>query len=334
LLQECGISQDAQAHWQLTTSESELDSAALMDPCQKEAVRHIRHLALENHERALPGLQQRVAKLGFSDTDLWMCLSWIRELAPVIVHINLDTVGKFLLNDTHYRNQFETNSSSGLLKTSAREKWERGLFGTAYDTATGFQRPKYGVQNIWNDPVGVQGAQQYGDSYLVLKDVRLRCTLSPKDSANLPAKRLAVLDYYAHVLAEYSDKELHEAIRVAAKGNENVGDSKKVIEKWGMYKEAQLHGEIDLKKHVDRFVVADRHRSKKAWVEQICAKHGWQYSWVSEMRSELKQRAGGQEMSMAQWNEQLNQLTTVKRYLKSMSSRLSTRLDRGSQSGN
>ena len=28
--------------------------------------------------------------------------------------------------DSHYRNQFETNTSGGLLKTSAREKWERG----------------------------------------------------------------------------------------------------------------------------------------------------------------------------------------------------------------
>lgn len=28
-----------------------------------------------------------------------------------------------------------------------------------------------------------------GDSYIILKDVRLRCTLSPQDSANLPARR-------------------------------------------------------------------------------------------------------------------------------------------------
>ena len=112
----------------------------------------------------------------------------------------------------------------------------RGLFGTAYDGANAFERPKYGVQNIWNDHRGVMGAKQYGslaanspcgccelwslvilallwlkaiwfqdfgyfgpdsgsrflmsgDSYIILKDVRLRCTLSPQDSANLPARR-------------------------------------------------------------------------------------------------------------------------------------------------
>ncbi|CAE7243538.1 SLC25A24, partial [Symbiodinium pilosum] len=258
-LQECGISPEDQAHWRLTASESELDSAASLRPCQQTAIRHIRALAQENHDRALPELQRRVQKLGYTDTDLWMVLSWIRELAPLIVHLNLDKVGHFFLKDTHYRNQFETNTSGGLLKTSAREKWERGLFGTAYDGAKPVERPKYGVQNIWNDPRGVVGARQYGDSYIVLKDVRLRCTLSPQDSANLPARRLAVLDYYAHVLLEYSDKELKETIRVAEKGDEKVGDSEKVVEKWGMYKEAQLHGEIDLRKHVDRLVANERH---------------------------------------------------------------------------
>merc|ERR1711871_207404 len=99
-----------------------------------------------------------------------MALAWVRELAPIIVHINLDKIGDSLKKDSHYRNQFETNTSGGLLKTSARKKWERGLFGTAYDRANYGERPKYGVQNIWNDYAGVSGCSQYGDSYIVLKD--------------------------------------------------------------------------------------------------------------------------------------------------------------------
>ncbi|CAJ1360213.1 unnamed protein product [Effrenium voratum] len=308
ILQECGISPEAQAHWRLTASESELDSAAGLRLCQQEAIRHIRNLAQENHERALPDLQKRVRKLGYTDTDLWMVLSWIRELAPIIVHINVDKIGKFFMEDSHYRNQFETNTSGGLLKTSAREKWERGLFGTAYDRASAFERPKYGVQNIWNDPRGVVGARQYGDSYIVLKDVRLRCTLSPQDSANLPARKLAVLDYYAHVLLEYSDKELKETIRVAEKGDEKIGNSERVIEKWGMYKEAQLHGEIDLKKHVSGLVLNERHRKDKAWIEKLCKQNGWKLTWMDEMHTELAERQGGKEMDVKQWNEKLRML--------------------------
>ena len=34
-------------------------------------------------------------KLGYTDTDLWMVLAWIRELAPIIVHINLDKAQVF-----------------------------------------------------------------------------------------------------------------------------------------------------------------------------------------------------------------------------------------------
>jgi len=309
LLQESGITPEAQAHWRLTASESELDSAAMMRPCQQAAIRHIRNLAQENHDRALPKLQERVRKMGFTDTDVWMVLSWIRELAPIIVHINLDKVGKFFMEDSHYRNQFETNTSGGLLKTSAREKWERGLFGTAYDGANPFERPKYGVQNIWNDHRGVMGAKQYGDSYIILKDVRLRCTLSPQDSANLPARRLAVLDFYAHVLLEYSDKELKETIRVAEKGDEKVGNSEQVIEKWGMYKEAQLHGEIDLAKHVDSLVAHERHRAKHAdWVKQICDKNGWKLKWMDEMKSHLQARQGGVELDVTEWQAKLRKL--------------------------
>ena len=115
-----------------------------------------------------------------------------------------------------------------------------GLFGTAYDGAHAFERPKYGVQNIWNDHRGVVGAKQYGcldasltplvpfasflwgkhwemswaqrwpkhqgDSYIVLKDVRLRCTLSPQDSANLPARRPPTVDEnrWAHRVMKHS----------------------------------------------------------------------------------------------------------------------------------
>merc|ERR1719482_2328172 len=51
----------------------------------------------------------------------------------------------------------------------------------------------------------------------------LRATFSPEDSANLKAERLACLDYYAHVLNEYSDKELVETLKVAS--GDAVGSS-------------------------------------------------------------------------------------------------------------
>jgi len=296
-LLEAGIADSAQAYWRLVVEPSELTEAAKLVSCQREAVRHIRTLAKSNHEVKLPQLQARCAALGYDDNDIWMTLAWIRELAPILVHVNLDKMMGFMESDTHYRNQFETATSGGLLKPAVREKWERDLFGGSYESAQGKDRCKYGVLNPMNDYRGVVKCIQYGDSYLVLKDVRLRCTFSPEDSANLKADRLAVLDYYAHVLNEYTDVELKETIQVAKSAESAVlGDSSKVGAM--KYKEAQLHGEIRFDKHVDRLVAAVRHRTPKdkARLKSICDKHGWHFGWMDaerqRMASEEKKRLG------------------------------------------
>jgi len=307
-LKACGFSETAQKAWQPVASGSEFDAAANMDPCQKEAIRHIRAIAENNHERALPKLVERVKTLGFAEEDLWMCFAWIRELSPIIIHVNLDALATSLKTDTHYRNQFETATSSGLLKPEVRVRWENKLFGPAYDDALNFQRPKYGVQNVWNDHRGVMGCKQYGDSYLVLKDIRLRCTLSPQDSGNLASRRLAVLDYYGHVLAEYSDNELTEVLRIAQGGAQKVGDSEAVIAQWGKYKEAQIHGEIRLDTHVDRIVVSERHRADSSLIEEIANKHDWTMTWIDDMKHELQAMAEGHEMQSSEWNAMLENL--------------------------
>jgi len=121
-LLEAGIADDAQACWRLVVPPTEFVEAGKMVDCQKRAIKHIRTLAKSNHEAALPRVQSRVKKLGFTDNDLWMTLAWIRELAPIILHLNLDKMMKFLEEDTHYRNQFETATSGGLLKPAVREK--------------------------------------------------------------------------------------------------------------------------------------------------------------------------------------------------------------------
>lgn len=307
-LQECGIQPDAQHEWRPIASGSELDAAATLAPCQKEALRHIRAIAQMNHDKAFPDLQKRVIGLGYNAEDLWMCLAWIRELSPIIVHINLDKVGEVLSQDSHYRNQHETKTSSGLLKPTVRTKWEKQLFGPAYDKAEPFDRPKYGVQNVWNDYRGVMGCKQYGDSYIVLKDVRLRCTLSPQDSGNLKSDKLAVLDFYAHVLHSYSDKELLEVLRLTHKGAEKVGCSAAVIEQWGKYKEAQIHGAIDFNAHVDRLVVSERHREDPPACLKQLEEAGWKITWQEEMKEELQNRSEKRVMTAGHWEDTVAKL--------------------------
>merc|ERR1719223_2457987 len=138
-----------------------------------------------------------------------------------------------------------------------------------------------------NDSRGVVRCNNYGDSYLVLKDVRLRCTCSPEDSAAMNADSLAVLDYYAHVLNEYSDDELIETLRVASSTRAALlGDSQKV----GLmkYKEAQVHGPILFDQHVERLVADNRHKSNGRRLQAICRKHGWAFSWKDDERVRME----------------------------------------------
>mmetsp|Transcript_37901 Transcript_37901/g.105462 ORF Transcript_37901/g.105462 Transcript_37901/m.105462 type:complete len:670 (-) Transcript_37901:70-2079(-) len=307
-LKESGIDDDAQAYWRLVVSPSEFRAAGSLVKCQKHALTHIRSLAKKNHRDALPKVQKRVLGMGFKDENLWMALAWIRELAPIIVHVNIDKMLQFMEKDTHYRNQFETKTSGGLLKPEVRTKWEKDLFGGCYDKAKAFDRCKYGVQNVMNDYRGVVKCAQYGDSYLVLKDVRLRCTFSPEDSANLKADRLAVLDFYAHVLNEYSDVELKETLNVAnSKDAAMLGDSSRVGSM--KYKEAQIHGEVRFDSHIERLVAHTRHRKpgQDDRIKQVCKKFNWAFSWMDEEQARMK-REDMHKMAGSTWEDRLSTL--------------------------
>eukprot|EP00440_Ansanella_granifera_P022032 gb/GFBE01023923.1/.p1 GENE.gb/GFBE01023923.1/~~gb/GFBE01023923.1/.p1 ORF type:complete len:661 (+),score=140.10 gb/GFBE01023923.1/:1-1983(+) len=306
-LSAAGIEPDAQAYWELVLPESELANVCFLTRCQKRAVSNIRHIAKVNHQKALPVLQRRVAKLGFKDMDLWTTLSWVRDFAPVIVHLHFDRMCKFLLEDTHYRSQFETGSSCGLNNREVRERWERDLFQGAYDGCRDFERPKYGVLNVHNDYRGVVRAAQYGDCYVILKDTRLRTTFSPEDSANLKAERLACLDYYAHVLNEYTDDELRETLKVATTGK--IGSSDTIVASGLKYKEAQYHGEICFARHVERLVLpkVSKYTGREDEIKAVCEKNGWEWCWMEEekARREAMEEDGADDSAVSAWKAKM-----------------------------
>jgi len=51
-------------------------------------------------------------------------LQWVRQDAPIIIHVNLDRALRFLVEDTHYRNLFEVGTGGGSTDFSARKSWE------------------------------------------------------------------------------------------------------------------------------------------------------------------------------------------------------------------
>eukprot|EP00434_Breviolum_minutum_P014856 symbB.v1.2.013096.t1/scaffold919.1/size152209/8 len=216
-LREVGIHNEDQPFWEAVYPPSEMREVFRLTWCQRRALAQVRAQATSLHKAAYPRVLKRFDQLGYKDMELQAVLNWVQDLAPVIIHVQIDTVGRFLESDEYYRNQFETKTSNGALDDGnhIRIGWEEALFGDAYDAATPFERCKYGALNVTNDFEGVKSAIQYGDSYLVLKDVRLRCSFAATDSGGIEGSRLAVLDKYAHVLEEYDDHEIRSLVEVA-----------------------------------------------------------------------------------------------------------------------
>jgi len=129
-------------------------------------------------DAAYGGLLTKFSTMGYAKDHLDETLKYIRDTAPIIIHFNctngflinrikiyscflvIEIVIKFFADDTHYRNQFETNTSGGCLSHSARTDWERRLFNSIYDSCAGFDRVKYGVLNI------VSGSYYFYNSFL------------------------------------------------------------------------------------------------------------------------------------------------------------------------
>ncbi|CAE7901397.1 unnamed protein product, partial [Symbiodinium microadriaticum] len=148
---------------------------------------------------------------------LLMMMMMVVVMKLVTTVVRMTTMMANMMSRMFYRNQFETKTSCGALdpENSTRTGWEQALFGDSYNDAKPFDRCKYGALNVTNDFRGVTSASQYGDSYLVLKDSRLRATFCATDSGGIAGSRLGVCDRYGHVLMEYGDDELNEITRVA-----------------------------------------------------------------------------------------------------------------------
>jgi hypothetical protein len=224
----------------------ELAELLTLEPCQRIALENVHRRCRALHLQALPKLQKRVRDLGFSSQDLEVALTWMRRHVPIIVHIDVAKVGAHLANDSHYRNQFETSISGGTLDHAKRKRWEDSLFEGAYSAALPFDRCKYGVLNVTNDPQGVRTCLQYGLSYLLLRGVRSRTTFCSTDSAGMHSEDLATVDSCAHVFDKFTDAELRCVLEV---GTQRVpGKDSQLLRS---YKEAQVHGEIRLAEHIE-----------------------------------------------------------------------------------
>ena len=206
------------------------------------------------------------------------CLDFVRSRAPLVVHFKAEALLPLLAADSHYRNQFETNTSGGTLSAAMRcacctpilhrpweltaggaprsNGWEADMFASADLHSPAVDKVKYGALNITCDVRGVTSAHVYGDSYLLLKrGVRLRATFAYYDTGSVAVRKcLATCEHYAHVLNAYADAELKAALHVGAGLAPHGASGAAVLQ----YKEVQVHGPLELGRHVEAVVGALR----------------------------------------------------------------------------
>lgn len=197
------------------------------------------HLFSKN---VLPNLEAKMNSKGYVFNDILKIYDYLKNKVNVIIHVNLEKALNFLCKDDFYRNQFEVNTRREALSPPTRIIWENNLFNNIYQNTSGFDKVKYGVLNLTNDPRGVNSAYGYGDSYLVLKDEnKYRITFVFGDSSQQDF-HIATFDHFYHILYYIDDNLLNNLIKL----------SKGEIIDYKMnnytYIEAQIHGPFGLKK--------------------------------------------------------------------------------------
>jgi len=287
-----------------------------LDKCQRDALVTVERQARIRHETAYPKVQQRVTSLGYKHQDLDNCLAYIRNEAPIIIHLNEQCLS-FLAapGETHYRNLFEVNTSGGSPAHTPRRQWERSMFGSSYDRAKPFQRVKYGCLNFTGDIEGVSPARCYGQLFITLKQsVRHRCTFFNMDTAAFSGggsglsglapelsgimssygassggrDTLATARNYCHILEKYSDAELHSILAL----NKIGGGQSKCMN----YKEVQIHGPVCLATDVEALSIPGREidasRDLMSKVERFQKKTNCTILWQADLLGHDSSRHG------------------------------------------
>ena len=210
-------------------------------------------------------LLKRFLEMNYTKQDFQTVTKFIKTV-PIIIHFHPQKMIDYLINDTHYRNLFETKTSSGSTSTEARTKWENVLFNKLYNDSIPIDRVKYGVININNDPNGCPSATSYGDSYIELKDnIKNRTSFTYGDSSSQDIHICSFKGFY-NILYYMPQTCLKQIIESALNSIQN----KPMVKISGMsYIEAQYHGPVRLKMDVKSLVINSKYKSDNKMIKKL-----------------------------------------------------------------
>lgn len=281
----------------LTDIELDISRDEGLLPCQLTALLQVREHARIQHDAALPKLRERAKGLGFSPADVHATLEWIMKEVPILIPMDLEKIGLKLMEDTQFRNQFETESCEPL-EDCRRVEYEDALFHGSYNEVQCSARCKYAVLNVTSDASALQQEPGWpARSYLQLRNVRHRTTFTMSEGTGASfftdlkfadMAKLGTCDYCAHVLEEYTDAGLCAAIKVGS-GRSTTSDAS--IPQNAI--EAHIHGDVKLSEDIGLIMVnplALHHRlcseSASPIVEKLAEHCKAAFVWMDIVRPE------------------------------------------------
>ena len=176
--------------------------AELLTENQINALKFINEKCKKRHFNVIRNLNSIVPKANALISKMFTDI-------PLYINFPISHINK-IANDTHYRNQFETGTSSGTLNRLSRSAWENRLFSDTYTDATDFERPKYGNFPINNQDAAIyrdinRRTTYYGLMYFVLKyEVKQRTTITYGDSNSQTYNTVGNFNYPCDILNDKS----------------------------------------------------------------------------------------------------------------------------------
>lgn len=216
----------------------------------------LKQSAKQAHLAAYPKLLTLAKKLGFNKEAVMSALTYVRESAPLVIHIYTSFLDEFTKSE-RYLNGYEVKRYSVTNQGCGRFQAESRIFQKLYDYAVPEDRVKYGALNVTGDPKGCTAAHGYGNAFLVLKPhMRSRVTITPGDSFCTFLKPLATLDCFAHLLTDtnyYNTDDLKEFLTVPNASPPNTTTTTTTANRQ-IYREIQIHGPILFKEDISALV--------------------------------------------------------------------------------
>lgn len=203
-------------------------------------------------------------------------IDYLKNVVRVAIQMNASILPS-LIKDKHYKNMFETKTSSGSNSSAKRLEWEHKLFSCVYDGVDPVERVKYGFLYGINDV-----RMKYGDCLLILKDtVKNRCTVTIGDSSN---------DLKPYLLSEPSSILQDAFCSFDAKTCDIIGKRNKTIYGYKFntgyddYVEVQIHGKIILATDVEKIIISAKYCRDKTVIQ-----HAEQFAKINKCSYEFKE---------------------------------------------